>query len=299
MRCLVCGKQIGPLRRLRDRRFCCDEHQRAARKSARVLRDLGEEDDFEEAWLMTAPPPENPAPARTLTAAIGIGLLACLVVLLLVVPAQRPREPSGLAERLERLLAATPSVRLTEDFRAGLNAWTEAHAESSGWLIRDGKLYPRQLRLWKPTVGLRDYELSFEAEIERKAVAWSFRASDIANYYAVKVMAADPRLGRGAAIVRYTVAGGKRLEPFTVPLPLALRTHTLYRIALRVKADQFVTLIDEQVVDAWRDSRHARGGVGFFCDPGEEAAVSRVQLTAPVGLMERLRVFSLILAPGN
>jgi hypothetical protein len=298
MRCLVCGKQIGPLRRLRDRRFCCEEHRRAARRSARVLRDLGEEDDFDGPWLVTPPPPEKPAPAPQVTAAIGIGLLACLVALLLVVPARPPRAPSSLAERLDRLLPAAPSVSLAEDFRTGLNAWTDGPAEGPGWLIRDGKLHPRQLRLWRPTVGLRDYELSFDAEIERRAVAWAFRAADTANYYAVKVIVGEARTGRGAAIVRYTVAGGKKLEPFTAPLPLPLRAHTPYRISLRVKSDQFVTLIEEQVIDAWRDSRHPKGGVGFFCDPGEEAAVSQVRLTARAALSERLRIFSLILAPG-
>jgi hypothetical protein len=299
MRCLVCGKRIGPLRRLRDRRYCCEAHRKTGRKSARVVRDLEDEGEFEEPWLVTAPPEEGQPPGRRLMAAVGIALLLCLVVLLLVAPSPRLEAPWSLAERIEQVFPPAPSLRLTEDFRAGFQAWTELSAGSPAWVVREGKLRPRQLRLWKPTVPLKDYVLDFEAEIEQKAVGWAFRASDTANYYAVKLMAAEPRAARRAAIVRYTVAGGKKLEPFTLPLPLALHTGTVYRIGLRVKADQFVTLIDGQVVDAWRDRRHVRGGIGFFCDPGEDAAVSRVQLTAFTGLMDRLRFFSLILRPGH
>lgn len=298
MRCLLCGRQIGLLRRLRDRWYCCEAHRKAGRRSARVLRDLENGGELEQSWLVTAPPEEGHSPARRWMATVGIALLVCFVVLLLIAPAPPVRAPSGLAERIEQVFPAVPSVRLAEDFQSGFNTWTELPAGSPAWVVLQGKLHPRQLRLWKPTVRLKDYELRFEAEIEQKAVGWAFRASDAANYYAVKLMVAEPRAGRGAAIVRYTVASGKKLEPFTLPLPLALRTRTVYRIGLRVKADQFVTLIDDQVVDSWRDSRHPRGGVGFFCDPGEEAAVSRVQLTASANLMERLRIFSLILAPG-
>lgn len=298
MRCLACGKQIGLLRRLRDRRYCSEEHRKAPRKSARLLRDLEEDGDAEEPWLVARPAEGSPA-GRELITAVGIGLLACLAVLLLIAPPAPERPPSGLARRLERFLPATAAVRLVENFRAGLNAWTEVPSESSQGLVRDGRLHPRRLRLWKPTAGLKDYELRFEAEIQQKAVGWAFRASDAANYYAVKLLAAEPGTGRGAAILRYTVAGGRKLELNTLPSPVALRTHTRYRIALRVKADQFVTLVDEQVVDAWRDGRYPAGAVGFFCDPGEQAAVSDVRLTASATLMERLRLFSLILAPGR
>jgi hypothetical protein len=307
MRCLTCGKQIGPIRSLTDRRYCCDDHRKAVRKSARLLREIGDTGDLEEPWLTTTTPAEQRVHGTGGFVAIGIGLLACLVVLLLTFPPNRERISGGrstplplaLPEGIEKALPAAPPLSLREDFQAGLSAWTGPPGGNPGWSMGGGKVRPRQLLLWKPTIGMRNYELTFQAEIEQKAVAWVFRAPDADNHYAVKILAGEPGAGRRATIVRYVVTGGRKSDPVNLPLPLPLQTRTPYQIAVRVKADQFATLIDDQVVDAWRDSRHAKGGVGFFSDPGEEASVSWVRVAGADSLLDRLRVFSLILPPGN
>src|SRR5579885_1580009 len=51
MLCFLCGKEIGWLRSMVDRQYCCTEHRREARlASAQVLR---EEDDEQEIWSVS------------------------------------------------------------------------------------------------------------------------------------------------------------------------------------------------------------------------------------------------------
>jgi hypothetical protein len=302
MRCLVCGKRIGLLRRLVDKRYCSDEHRRLPRKSARLLRDLADRDELEEPWLISEVVSAEPKTPGSALAAVGILLLAALVVLLLLLPpgpepaaGARPLPLAlGLPERLERALPATPSLRLREDFERGLSAWLSPAGKRPDWDGHGGAIRPRELLLWKPTLSLRNYEFTFQGEIERRAVAWVFRASDGGNYYAVKLRAEEARAG-GAAIERWVVTRGEKSPPVRLPLPVRLAPHKPFQVSVRVRADHFITLVDNQVVDSWRDGRHPRGGVGFFAEPGEEATVNWVRITDTSSLWERVRLFTLIL----
>ena len=292
------------LRRLKDRRYCSDEHRSLPRKSARLLRDLADRDELEEPWLISEVVFAEPRRSNGALPAVGILLLACLVVLLVVVgPAPEPVRRGwlwpltlGLPERFERALPRTPPLKLREDFHSGLSAWVNPAGGKPDWFVERGAIRPRRLLLWKPTLALRNYEFAFQGEIERKALGWVFRASDGGNYYAVKIRAEEREAG-GAAIERWVVSRGERSEPVRLPLPVRLRPHTPFQVSVRVRADQFVTLVDGQVVDSWRDERHARGGVGFFSDPGEEAVLRWVRLRETSSLWERVRLWTLILPP--
>ena len=179
---------------------------------------------------------------------------------------------------------------------ASESAWTSPAGKNPDWFRQGGAIRPGQLLLWKPTLNLRNYEFTFQGEIERKALAWVFRATDGGNYYAVKIRTEEARAG-GAAIERWVVARGEKSQPLRLPLPVRLRPRTPFQVSVRVRADHFVTLVDNQVVDSWRDGRHARGGVGFFADPGEEARLDWVRITDTSSLWERVRLWTLLLPP--
>ncbi len=68
-------------------------------------------------------------------------------------------------------------------------------------------------------------------------------------------------------------------------------------MGVQVKGDRFSTMINGQVVDSWRDPRHAKGGVGFFSEPGEQAMVTWVRITDGNRLFDRLPSFSLMVTP--
>ena len=43
------------------------------------------------------------------------------------------------------------------------------------------------LRLWSRSTLLKNYQMEFQGQIEKKSLSWAFRASDSANYYAAKI----------------------------------------------------------------------------------------------------------------
>ena len=82
-----------------------------------------------------------------------------------------------------------------------------------------------------------------------------------------------------ADLVRYATVGGKQSKRANLPLPLAIRNDTLYRIQLAVKGDNFSTTVNGQMVDTWSDSRLTAGGIGFFTDKGEVASLRWVTVS--------------------
>ena len=145
---------------------------------------------------------------------------------------------------------------------------------------------------------MSNYQMVFQGEIERQAMSWAFRASNMDNYYATKIrLGQTGTAGERAEIERYVVVKGEKTDQVALPLPFPLAANTPYQVRLRVKADRFSTMINGQVVDTWRDERYKEGGVGFFTDPGEEALVSWVRITDGEGLFDRLLSFSLLVTP--
>jgi hypothetical protein len=68
-------------------------------------------------------------------------------------------------------------------------------------------------------------------------------------------------------------------------------------VKVAIKGDRFITTVNGQVVDSWTDSRHRRGGVGFFSEPGEKAVLRWVAVSEPKSMLQRLMSFGVILPP--
>lgn len=311
MRCQRCGKAISPLRQLTDREFCSDEHRkRGGRASASALRDLEYDDDqFWRSYKGRAAAKSN---LKTGGASFGVVAVFAVSLLLLVrhwfpeTAAPSPTE-QATAEEIMRTspirsnaaarrddLAAAPGLlaklgdALTgrkdreerDDFRNGVKDWVAAggaERKAGGWLVRDGKLRPGQMRIWRPTIEAQDYRVQFLGQIEKKAVAWSFRASDANNYYASKIILRKPGEVAGASLVRWAVVDSRADEPVELPLPVTLQRDKPYEIAFTATGNAFRTSIDGHLVDEWKDSRLKSGGVGFFADEGETALIHWVR----------------------
>jgi hypothetical protein len=188
-------------------------------------------------------------------------------------------------------------VRLRDDFDSGLRDWVGSAGSSMGWTREGGAVRPGKLRLWAPSLKLADYQLEFEGQIEQKAMSWTFRSGNLENYYATKISVTRP--APRAAIVRYVVLDGKEHDRIELPLPPTVLDESLYRVRVNVKGAYFVTSVNGQVVDSWSDRRLTHGGVGFFADKGEVAAIRWVSVnTAAPGFFSRLFASTLFVPPG-
>ena len=208
-----------------------------------------------------------------------------------------PSLPSGhvqqvVASRLTDLhqsILNRAAIDLTDDFRSGLDAW-ESHSNlTTSWSYdATGFVQPGPLAVFKPSVDLMDYRFQFLGEIDQKGLGAAFRAANLDNYYAVKLVVAKPGPLPEVRLVRYAVINGKEERHVEKPLQLAARPDTLYRMVVDVRGSDFTIMAQGQLVDFWTDNRLPRGGVGFFCSRGEKARVRWVEVSHQYDALGRL-----------
>jgi hypothetical protein len=309
--CLYCRKNISPLRKLKDPHFCTDEHrQKFASKSARALREA--EDLY--GFTVTAPKPEDKSERKAgFGGTIFVG--AAVAVLFLGLsqmssnsPAPRAISPlpanphnnsvGGFGETIANLIQTQTSGTLRDDFRSGFSNWDGLKSIGSDWSVQAGQVRPASLRLWKPSTSLSNYELEFQGQIDRKSMDWAFRAADLHNYYATKLVITHPGPLPNAGLIRFIVLDGRERERVELPLPLTLESGVDYRVRVSVRGNRFLTSVNGQLISSWMDTRISRGGVGFFSEDGESSVVKWVSVSERDSFLARIAShFSLITLP--
>jgi hypothetical protein len=317
--CLFCRKNISPLRKLKDQHFCCDEHRKKfASKSARAMREAEDLYGFGEAQIsnwraVTSPKLEDKSERRNgFGASIFVGAIIAVVLLGLSrvpmnSPAPRAISPlpdnphnhsGGFGQTIGNLIQSQTSGTLREDFHSGFSNWDGLKSVSSDWTIQDGQVRPASLQLWKPSTSLSNYELEFQGQIAHKSMDWAFRAADLHNYYATKLVITHPGPLPNAGLVRFIVLDGRERERVELPLPLTLESGVDYRVRVSVRGNRFLTSVNGQLISSWMDTRISRGGVGFFSDDGEAAMLKWVSVSERDSFLARIAShFSLITVP--
>jgi hypothetical protein len=315
MFCLYCRKKIGALRRLNDSQFCCADHRKKlASKSARAIREAEDLYGFDEttAWRnIVQTKPEEKAGRRTGLATTLFAALAVVFVMLALsdLPTGGPRtavstlpEPNikgakgGFGQTLSHMLSSKAAMR--EDFHSGFGNWEGFKSLNSDWSNGEGQVRPSSLRLWKPSTSLSNYEMEFLGQIDHKSIDWAFRASDLHNYYATKLIITKPGPLPNAGLVRFIVLDGRERERVELPLPLTLERGVDYRVKVSVQGSRFLTSVNGQLISSWTDNRLSRGGVGFFSEDGESALLKWVSLSERDSFLGRIvSHFSLITFP--
>ena len=192
-------------------------------------------------------------------------------------------------KNLNQTISDRAAIEYADDFRSGLDAWESRSNLTRSWSYDvAGFVRPGPLAIFKPTVDLSDYRFEFLGQIDQKAIGWAFRAEDLNNYYAMKLVVVKPGPLPLVRIVRYAVINGKEGPHVDKPLPLSVRTDMLYRIQVNARGSDFTIMAQGQVVDFWSDDRLRRGGVGFFCNRGERARLSWVEVSHQYDALGRL-----------
>lgn len=304
MRCTLCRKKLGIMRRLVDGRFCSTDHRRRfiEGRSARALRDTEEYMGYDEHYLHTVRQHEPKPKKRSAFVVFGsIGL--ALAIFFVVGPfGDTESAQGGLLESVKQSIPqgiksiiqqpSRPAVQLRSDFQSNVEEWVSAAAASTR--PSAGQTKAVNLKLWKPSLHLADYQVEFEGSIDKRAMSWAFRASDLNNYYGAKLIAGG-KDGQGAAIERFVFMNGKTLDRTRMPSPVPVRAGDTHQVKMVLKGDHFLTFVDGQVVDSWHDRRFTRGGIGFFSESGESASLKWVNLTDGASTLNRLLAAGLFL----
>jgi hypothetical protein len=319
MVCLYCRKKIGLLRSLTDRSFCCADHRKKlTTKSARALREAEDLFGFDEShvsWRVLTQVKAEDKPERRAGYGATIFFAVAVVFLLLALsqlrtsgPVGRPVSPEpsasfhqsqgGFGRLISSLIETKGSGTLREDFRSGFGNWEGLRSIGSEWKVGGGEVRPAALRLWKPSTSLSNYELEFMGQIDRKSMDWAFRAADLHNYYATKLVMTRPGSLPNAGLIRYIVLDGRERERVELPLPLTIERGVDYRVRVSVRGNHFLTSVNGQLVSSWTDSLLSRGGVGFFSESGESALLKWVTVSERDSVLARIAShFSLITFP--
>jgi hypothetical protein len=207
----------------------------------------------------------------------------------------KPGKANFLAASLNNLrqtLLKRAAVSFSDDFRSGLAEWEGKGDWSKQWSYDNaGFVRTGPLALYRPSMTLTDYDMNLLGQIEKKSIGWVYRARDMDNYYAMKIT-----LTRGgplpeAVVERYAVIQGKQSSYERRPLPLQVRTDTVYPISMNVKGDDFTLRVQGQVVDYWSDSRLKSGGVGLFSAKGEQARIRWIEVSHQYDTLGKLCAF--------
>src|SRR5260370_10066852 len=89
---------------------------------------------------------------------------------------------------------------------------------------------------------------------------WAFRASDLHNYYATKLIITKPGPLPNAGLVRFIVMDGRERERVELPLPLTLERGVDYRVKMSVHGSRFLTSLNGQLISSRTHTRLSRGG---------------------------------------
>ncbi len=190
---------------------------------------------------------------------------------------------------IQQTISNRAAVAFQDDFRSGLDNWQSRSNLTRSWSYdASGFVRPGPLAIFRPTTELYDYRFEFLEEIDQKGMGCAFRAADLDNYYAVKLVVVRPGPLPLVHLVHYAVIKGKETALVEKPLPFTTRPDTLYRVLVDVRGSDFTIIIQGQVVDFWSDSRLRQGGIGFFCQRGERASLRWVEVSHQYDALGRL-----------
>jgi len=176
-------------------------------------------------------------------------------------------------------IQARATVDLADDFHAGFSGWSGKPGWESTWsLDGSGSAQPGRLALYRETIPLTDYRLEFSGQILAKALSFVFRASDLNNYQAVRIAIVKPGPLATISMVRYAVIAGHEGPRTQSPIPLTVRSDTLYKLVVAVQGEHYTVTVNGQFADAWSDGQFKSGGIGFFADKGDVARIRSVHV---------------------
>ncbi|HWR53514.1 MAG TPA: hypothetical protein VN428_20570 [Bryobacteraceae bacterium] len=194
------------------------------------------------------------------------GAAACILtgVVLLLCAIGLTMTPAG--DSAFRLLQSRAAIVVHADFAQPTEGWFGARDWSRAWTRERKAMRIGQLALYRPSLGLEDYDFEFVGQLDR-SLAWVFRASDLRSYYMTRLIA-EAQSGE-LVLERSAVVAGEESHRVQVPVRDRFDVSRPVRISVEVRGSDFRTSIDGHVVDFFHDDLLSVGGVGFTGEPDD------------------------------
>jgi hypothetical protein len=161
-------------------------------------------------------------------------------------------------------------------------ASVETATRSGSWMRESstpaGANQPRQLVLYRPSLGATDCRLEFTWKVSDRALAWTFRAKDPDNYYAMTIKALRPGPSPALAVEHFTVYQGIE-SPHSSKVLILGANNSALQVRMDVSGATFKLYLEGNAADYWTDNRLATGGLGFLEQPNQPADVDSVRMS--------------------
>jgi len=158
----------------------------------------------------------------------------------------------------------------------------EAEHRGGGWMREasapTGAPQPRQLVLYRPSLAATDCRLEFTWKVSDRALAWTFRAKDPNNYYAMAIKALRPGPAPALSVEHFTVYQGIE-SPHSSKVLILGENSSVLQIRMDVNGATFKLYLEGNAADYWTDNRLGAGGLGFLEQPDQPAAVESVRMS--------------------
>jgi hypothetical protein len=164
--------------------------------------------------------------------------------------------------------AKTPAVEVEPVYEVGRPINTGGWVED--WAPKDPN---RRITLVRGSEPYSNYRFDFRAQIDAKAVGWMFRALNQRNFFVAKLEKLTNGLEPKVQFVRYAVIDGRNEAPVKKELPMKVRVDTNYKVRFEAVGPKFTVWVLGEKIDEWKDARLGSGGVGFYSENGEFAAL--------------------------
>ncbi len=183
-------------------------------------------------------------------------------------------------DKFKQRIAYRSAVAYEDDFHSGLSQWAGRGGWAGTWgYDKTGLVRIGQLAVFSPSMSMTDYHYEVTVSLDRHSFGWIYRAMDLNNYYAARLVMTRPGPVPTVALERYAVVGGKHMKSQFIPIPLSQQVDSIFTVSMDVAGNSFTTSVQGQIVDSFSDDRFGYGGVGLFSGRGEESRVFRISLT--------------------
>jgi hypothetical protein len=158
----------------------------------------------------------------------------------------------------------------------------EAETRGGGWMRESsaptGAQQPRQLVLYRTSLGATDCRLEFTWKVSHRPLAWTFRAKDPDNYYAMAIKALRPGPTPALSVEHFTVYQGVE-SPHSSKVFILGESSSALQIRMDVSGATFKLYLEGNAADYWTDNRLGAGGLGFLEQADQPAEVESVRMS--------------------
>jgi hypothetical protein len=137
---------------------------------------------------------------------------------------------------------------------------------------------PREILVYSGSEGLKNYRIEFAWVPDPRGVGWIFRATDSANYYAVKLRLMQAGATPTLSAEHFTVVKGVEGTHSRKVITLG-RTNSEVLVRMDALGPSFTLNLQGSPADYWTDERFESGSLGFYEERGERPVLQALRFT--------------------